>query len=253
MALAWREPQGGIATPGVTIPRASAKGSVLNKRLAIRAVADLAARDASRHFLVTGIPTVFALQLLTRGTTYIAPPMGGRDASLLQACQDEFATWALCITLWLGWLVSRANCFHVSGRHTMTWRGVVVDALALMGSVTLTVLLWTVFNSGGYAFGIVAVMSMPALLTSLAPMALAPGLVRLRISAPTFLMLVLILLLGLVGFFGRYSPMPADTVLYTTGVGIRWLADALAGAACLLISLTIAYPRSPNTRCGSAS
>ncbi len=222
----------------------------MNKRRVIRAVADLAARDAGRHFLFAGLPTVIALQLLTRGTAYVAPPMGQRDGSLLQVRQDEFATWALCIVIWLGWLLPRAHSFHGLGRHSTTWRGVAGDSVALVGSLTLTLLLWSVFALKSAGFVVVAVGCLSSLVASLPAIALAPGLVRLRVRTPAFLTLVLILLMGLVGFFGRYSPMPADTVLFTTGVGTRWLADALVGAACHLISLTIAYPRSPNTRCG---
>lgn len=217
----------------------------------IRALLDLAVMDAAWLTRNVALPLIVLLQVMTIAAAHVVPPLVHADRMILIEGQEELGLVLLVLLTLITWALVKHRDIEASGvRLTDSLVSVISDALGLLVAIVVATLIWVcisfyrISSSALVAGGISTLLSISPLI------AVAPGLVRARLSRTAFAGALVAGLAGLLGFFGRSFPVRADTVFELRGALTSWSADSMACAAGLLISLGIAQWRKPHPTCG---
>jgi hypothetical protein len=214
------------------------------RRPAWQAAIDLGFADAVRGFVISTLPLILLLQAATRLASYASPPLVRRDLLVLRAEQEESAIFGITVCYVVMWCFARyASRGPLGRRFERTDRSIVSDLISLWLNLLLAVTAWGLLSLDRVTPSYLLLGS-ARLFLMLSPMvALAPALVRLPLSLSWFSGTVLVVAAGMLGFCGRFFPFHADRVFEAHEIPVRWLADLLAGAACLLISFSFGQRR----------
>jgi hypothetical protein len=185
----------------------------------------------ARYALCAGLPTVVVLLLLDAVTHYVVPAPRHEESW-------DLAMVSLPLVITAAWVADlcglRLRLDTRSLRAPGRW---LADFATLTTAVFGSLLLYAVIDGVPLRAAALA-MCAASPVTALAP--------TLALTQPIWLRTTLVglLALGVLGFFGRFSPAVADTVLAPRDSAARWLADGMACGASLLVALSFARSRS---------
>ena len=222
----------------------------MHKPRYLRATVDLVFADACRLVLHAGLPCILVAEVLQRIAAYASPPMVRRDVLVVRAGQLDLSLLATSLIVPIAWGTSMATANRFSARLESGSHTVVRAVSAMILASAASLFLLTVILLPRVSFDSSLLRAAITLSGTLPVLTLTPAITRLRSSPALTVLAMIFIACCVLGFFGRFSPLHADTLLTQDTYAARWMADGMASVGCLLVSLALARSSYSDPRCG---